>query len=211
MSKVLYIKGNAQLEEKSKSLQVGKIFLNEYKGANPEDEIIEIDLYEDNIPMLDKEVFNAWDSLAKGEAFESLSESQKNKIIRLGEIVDQFMEADKYVFVTPLWNFSIPPMVKAYIDAICIAGKTFKYTENGPIGLLKGKKLLNIQASGTKFSETPIENLEHGSNYIKVVSSFVGIEDVSVFHVEGIAQNPDRAEEIFDKAKADVAAVAKNF
>lgn len=211
MSKILYIKGNPQLEEKSKSLQVGKIFLNEYKAVNPKDEIIEIDLYEDYIPMIDKEVFNAWDSLAKGESFESLSEIQKKKISRLGEIVEEFMAADKYIFVTPLWNFSVPPMVKAYIDAVCIAGKTFRYTENGPVGLLQDKKLLNIQASGTKFSDTPISSLEHGSNYMKVVANFVGIEDVSVFHVEGIAQNPDRAEEIFDKAKVDIVKVAKNF
>lgn len=54
--------------------------------------------------------------------------------------LETFMNADRYVFVTPMWNFSYPPVVKAYLDNVAIAGKTFKYTENGPVGLLEGKK-----------------------------------------------------------------------
>ena len=54
--------------------------------------------------------------------------------------LETFMNADRYVFVTPMWNFSYPPVVKAYLDNVAIAGKTFKYTENGTVGLLEGKK-----------------------------------------------------------------------
>ena len=53
--------------------------------------------------------------------------------------LETFMNADRYVFVTPMWNFSYPPVVKAYLDNVAIAGKTFKYTENGSVGLLEGK------------------------------------------------------------------------
>ncbi|PNB70901.1 FMN-dependent NADH-azoreductase, partial [Pseudomonas sp. FW305-BF6] len=81
-------------------------------------------------------------------------------------IVTQFVEADKYVFVTPMWNFSFPPVMKSYIDAVCVAGKTFKYTENGPQGLLGGKKALHIQASGGVYSEGPAAGMEMGHRYI---------------------------------------------
>ena len=68
----------------------------------------------------------------------------KRKIERLAEILDEFLSADKYVFVSPMWNLSFPPVLKAYIDAITVAGKTFKYTAEGPQGLLTDKKVLHI-------------------------------------------------------------------
>ena len=75
-----------------------------------------------------------------GEGFEALTEVQQQKVATMNTNLETFMNADRYVFVTPMWNFSYPPVVKAYLDNVAIAGKTFKYTENGPVGLLEGKK-----------------------------------------------------------------------
>lgn len=81
--------------------------------------------------------------------------------------LETFMHADRYVFVTPMWNFSYPSVVKAYLDNLAIAGKTFKYTENGPVGLLEGKKALHIQATGGVYSEGPYAAVDFGRNHLK--------------------------------------------
>lgn len=211
MSKLLYIKGNPQIEEKSSSLKIGKVFLDDYKRANPNDEVIEIDLYEEYIPIIDKDILNAWEKLEKDVDFSELSELQKKKVRRFNELTEQFIGADKYVFATPIWNFSIPPLVKAYIDTICVAGKTFKYTEQGPVGLLNSKKLLHIQSSGSVFSEGPAASTDHGASYIKVIANFIGIEEMNTFYIEGMDQYPDMSEEIFNKAQEGISAVAKKF
>ena len=211
MSKVLYIKGHPLQESASNSLTVGRIFKDEYKKVNPQDEIKELDLYKEYIPLIDEDIFAAWGSLAAGADFNSLTEEQKKKLVRFNELTDEFLEYDKYVFATPVWNFSVPPIVKAYIDTICVAGKTFRYTEAGPVGLLGGKKLLHIQASGSVFSEGPAAAFEHGASYIKAVAGFIGINDAETFYVEGHNQYPDRKDEIIEKAKRDIVEVAKRF
>lgn len=71
---------------------------------------------------------------------ETLTDDELMKVSRMSDILEEFLSADKYVFVTPMWNLSFPPVVKAYIDAISIAGKTFKYSAEGPQGLLTDKK-----------------------------------------------------------------------
>lgn len=198
MAKLLYIIANPNAQEYSYSKQVGAAFLEAYRAAHPSDEIIEFDVYNTNLPLIDADVFGGWGKLRQGAAFDTLTDAEQAKVGRLNEIVDQFIDADKYVFVTPLWNFGVPPMMKAYIDSISIAGKTFKYTEQGPIGLLKGqnKKLLHIQASGSVFSTGPIVHMEHGTRYVKDVLNFLGVEDTQAIYVEGMGMMPTEAETI---------------
>jgi len=140
MAQVLYITAHPHDESQSYSMAVGKAFIDSYKEKNPNDEVVHVDLYSENIPHIDADVFSGWGKLRSGQAFDELSSEEKAKVSRLNELSDQFIAADKYVFVTPLWNFSFPPVMKAYLDSVAVAGKTFKYTEQGPVGLLPGKK-----------------------------------------------------------------------
>ncbi|WP_044747755.1 FMN-dependent NADH-azoreductase [Bacillus alveayuensis] len=211
MAKLLYITANPKPEEQSFSLSVGRAFLNAYKQQNPQDEIVELDLYQIDIPYIDTDVFSGWGKLQQGQAFDQLSAEEKEKVSRINQLTDQFIEADKYVFVTPLWNFSFPPKMKAYIDTICIAGKTFKYTENGPVGLLKDKKAVHIQARGGIYSEGPAKEMEFGDRYLKAVLGFIGITDVQSVIAEGMAAFPNEAEGIKEKAIKQAEEVAKNF
>jgi FMN-dependent NADH-azoreductase len=211
MSKLIYITANPRSEVDSLSLSVGRQFLNEYKDKHPQDEIVEIDTYSHHIPYIDVDVFNGWGKLQTGMAFESLSTDEKTKVSRINDLTEEFISGDKYVFVTPLWNFTIPPMMKAYIDTICIAGKTFKYTETGPVGLLNGKKALHIQASGGIYSQGPAASLEMGNKYIKTICNFLGIQDVQSIFIEGAAQTPDKASEIKEKAIDEARQLAAQF
>jgi FMN-dependent NADH-azoreductase len=211
MAKLLYITANPKQEEESYSLSVGRAFLNAYKQQNPHDEIVELDLYRTDIPFIDADVLNGWGKLQQGHEFEQLSAEEQQKISRINELTDQFISANKYVFVTPMWNFSFPPKMKAYIDTICIAGKTFRYTENGPVGLLTGRKALHIQARGGIYSEEPMKDMEFGDRYLRAIFSFIGMTDVQSIFVEGMAQFPNEAEAIKQNAIKQAEQIAKNF
>jgi FMN-dependent NADH-azoreductase len=211
MTTVLYITAHPNDASTSYSMAVGKEFIEAYKQNHPNDQVVHIDLYKENIPHIDADVFSGWGKLQSGQAFENLSETEKAKVGRLNELVNQFVEADKYVFVTPLWNFSFPPIMKAYIDSVSVAGKTFKYTDQGPQGLLPNKKALHIQARGGVYSEGPAANLEMGHRYLSVIMSFFGITDFKGLFVEGHNQFQDRAQEIKEKAIQQAKEMAKDF
>ncbi|MFC5712411.1 FMN-dependent NADH-azoreductase [Thalassorhabdus alkalitolerans] len=211
MAKVLYITANPKTPEESISLAVGEEFLKAYKEENPNDEVVHIDLYKKDLPYIDTDVFQGWGKLQQGKGYEELSDDEKDKVSRINELTDQFIEADKYVFVTPLWNFSFPPRVKAYIDNIAIAGKTFKYTAEGPVGLLEDKKAIHIQARGGIYSEGPAKEMEMGDRYIKQVLAFMGVTDVESVIAEGMAQNPEKSEEIKAEAIENAKETAKRF
>ncbi|RED31385.1 FMN-dependent NADH-azoreductase [Paenibacillus sp. VMFN-D1] len=209
MATVLYITAHPLNPEESYSLAVGKQFIEAYREANPTDEVAHLDLYKENIPHIDADVLRGWGKLRSGSSLDQLSEAEKSKVARLEEILNQFMAADKYVFVSPMWNFMVPPVLKAYTDATSIPGKTFKYTEKGPIGLLPGKKALHIQASGSVYSEGPLAPIEMGYSYMKTILQFYGIETEAIF-VEGTAVS-ERAPFIKEKAIAQAKEAAKRF
>lgn len=211
MAKVLYITAHPLDDTLSYSMAVGKAFIDTYKEVNPSDEVIHIDLYKENIPQIDVDVFSGWGKLQSGSGFEELSEQEKAQVGRLGELSDQFVTADKYVFVTPLWNFSFPPVMKAYLDSVSVAGKSFKYTEQGPIGLLTDKKALHIQARGGIYSEGPAAEMEMGHRYLGVMMQFFGVPSFEGVFVEGHNAMPDKAQEIKEDAITRAKEVAHNF
>ncbi|MCY8339980.1 FMN-dependent NADH-azoreductase [Bacillus haynesii] len=211
MTKTLYITAHPHDERASYSMAAGKAFIESYKEAHPDDEVIHLDLYRENIPQIDADVFSGWGKLQSGSGFEQLSEHEKAKVGRLNELSEQFIEGDKYVFVTPLWNFSFPPVMKAYFDAVAVAGKTFKYTEQGPIGLLTDKKALHIQARGGYYSEGQAAELEMGHRYISIMMQFFGVPEFEGLFIEGHNAEPDKAEEIKRNAIARAKELGRTF
>ncbi|MEH7378442.1 MULTISPECIES: FMN-dependent NADH-azoreductase [Bacillaceae] len=211
MVRVLYITAHPHNETQSYSMAVGKEFIDSYKQINSSHEVIHLDLYKEHIPHIDADVFSGWGKLRSGQSFDELTAEEKQKVGRLNELSEQFVSADKYVFVTPLWNFSFPPIMKAYLDSVSVAGKTFKYTEQGPIGLLTDKKALHIQARGGFYSEGPAAQMEMGHRYISVMMSFFGVPSLEGLFVEGHNAMPDKAEEIKENAIARARDFAHTF
>ncbi|MFC0525570.1 FMN-dependent NADH-azoreductase [Pontibacillus salicampi] len=208
MAHVLYITAHPHDETASYSMAVGKAFMDAYKEANPADEVTHIDLYNEYIPHIDADIFNGWGKLQSGD---QLSAEEQKKINRLGELSEQFIAADKYVFVNPMWNFSFPPLMKAYIDSVAVAGKSFKYTEQGPVGLLTDKKAFHIQSNGGIYSEGPAAGMESGHRYLNTVMQFFGVPSFEKVFVEGHAAMPDKAEEIKENAIARAKDAAQTF
>jgi FMN-dependent NADH-azoreductase len=101
--------------------------------------------------------------------------------------------------------------MKAYIDNILIAGKTFKYTENGPVGLASDKKVVLLEARGGIYSEGPRAELEFTQSYLRAVMSFIGVQDFQLVVAEGMAYTPAEADNILAKASEKAKEVASTF
>ncbi|MBN8192751.1 FMN-dependent NADH-azoreductase [Bacillus sp. NTK074B] len=211
MAHVLYITAHPHDDTQSYSMAVAKAFMDTYKEVNPGDQVIHVDLYQEHIPHIDADVFSGWGKLQSGKGFEELSQEEQKKVNRLNELSDQFIEADKYVFVTPFWNFSFPPVMKAYIDSVAVAGKSFKYTEQGPVGLLTDKKAIHIQARGGIYSEGPAAGMEMGHRYLSLIMQFFGVPSFEGIFVEGHAAMPDKADEIKQNAISRAKDAAHTF
>lgn len=196
MEKVLVITANPKPESHSHSLAIAHEFLKVYQQHHSSDEIVEINLYKTYVPEIDEDVLNGWEKLEHGTAFEDLTAEEKAKVGRIDELTNQFIAADKYVFVTPMWNLSVPPRMKAYIDAVCVAGKTFRYTEEGSVGLLTNKKAVHIQARGGIYSKAPQLDMEFGDRYLRKVLNFIGVDSIDSVILEGMSQMPHQAESI---------------
>lgn len=173
MSKVLYIKANIKKEGESRTFKVADSFIEEYKKNNPEDEIVVLDLYKENIDFLRPEDL--------GGIFGPKDETSKNHPIL--KYAYQFAEADKYIIAAPMWNLSIPAILKAYIDYISVTGITFKYTEKGPVGLLNNKKAVHIVSRGGEYNNTPYEM---GDRYLRTILGFFGIQEVETIAIENV-------------------------
>ena len=208
MTKLLYITAHPLDELGSNSMAAGKTFVDSYKENHPSDEVKHIDLFNEDIPMIDKDVLTGWGKLRNGD---ELTSEEQQKVNRLSEILDEFLEADKYVFVSPMWNLSFPPLLKAYIDAISIAGKTFKYTAEGPQGLLTDKKVLHIQSRGGYYTEGPAAEVESGDRYLRNIMTFLGVPSYETIIIEGHNAEPEKTEEIKAASIAEAKELAKTF
>jgi hypothetical protein len=111
MTTVLYITAHPFTSD-TYSLSVGEQFIETYKETHPNDEVIHLDLYRMDIPQIDADLLRRWGQPPAGPSFEELSEESKAKAIRMNEIVEQFMTADKVVIVNPVWNYAFPPVLK---------------------------------------------------------------------------------------------------
>lgn len=144
--------------------------------------------------------------LAAGEvAYRDLATHPLSHLTARGqdpELLDQFIAADTVVIGAPMYNFSIPTQLKAWLDRLAVAGKSFRYTEDGPEGLLGEKRVIVALASGGIYEEGSL--FEHQKSYLKAFFNFIGIEPefVSAF---GVGMAPIEA---IERADAEILALA---
>ncbi len=126
-----------------------------------------------------------------------------------GDYLNELLAADIVVIGAPMYNFSIPSQLKAWIDRVVVAGKTFRYSPNGPEGLLKNKKVFIASSRGNIYTPgSPAAALEHHESYLTGVLSFIGLTDVSIVRAEGLAFGPEAKEAAMLKARENIAAIA---
>ena len=198
MSKVLYIKANIKNEGESRTFKVSDSFVEEYKRNNPEDEIITLDLYKENIDFLRAEDL--------GKLFGPKDEESKNNSIL--KYAYEFAAADKYIIAAPMWNLSFPAILKAYIDYVSVSGITFKYTAEGPVGLLNNKKAVHIVSRGGAYDNSPYEM---GDRYLRTILGFFGIKDMETIAIDNLDVIGVNVEEKVEEGIEKATSLAKKF
>lgn len=124
-------------------------------------------------------------------------------------IVDEFLAADTVVVGAPMYNFGIPSQLKAWVDRIAVAGKTFRYMEKGPQGLAGGKKVIIASSRGGFYgADTPMSVFDHQENYLRALFGFLGITDITFVRAEGVALGAEARDKAIEVAKAQVSKLA---
>ncbi|WP_219220459.1 FMN-dependent NADH-azoreductase [Variovorax boronicumulans] len=135
------------------------------------------------------------------------TEAQKRENAVSEKLVSQFLAADVIVVGAPLYNFSIPTQLKAWIDRLAQIGRTFKYTDKGPVGLAGGKTVIVASSRGGIYSTSEGgQAAEHQESYLKVVFGFFGITDVRIVRAEGLAMGEAPKAAAIESARADIRA-----
>ncbi|MDY4333124.1 FMN-dependent NADH-azoreductase [Pectobacterium brasiliense] len=195
MSKVLVLKSSI-LAGYSQSNQLADHFTIEWQSAHPNDSITVRDLAAQPIPVLDGELVGA---LRPSDA--ALTPRQQEALKLSDELIAELQAHDIIVIAAPMYNFNIPTQLKNYFDLVARAGVTFRYTEQGPEGLVKGKRAIVLTSRGGIHKGTPTDLLEP---YLRVFLGFLGLTDLEFVFAEGYGYGPDVAQKATEAAKTQL-------
>lgn len=172
--------------------------------ADPDDEVVYRDLAQAAPPHIDGALRAGWTAEA-----DQRSSAQVEVVTRSEGLIAELKRADIVVIGSPMYNFTVPSTLKAWIDHVAIAGQTFRYTATGPEGLLSGKRAYLALASGGVYSHGPFVGVEHLETYLRAILGFLGIRQVDVVRVEGSAYGPDAARDALAGAIAQAEALGR--
>lgn len=183
----------------SYSIQLGNALTDKIALANPGSTVTQLNLAESPYDHISGEMIAAFFTPQ-----EQLSDDQKVIIKPSNDAVEQLLNSDILVIGLPLYNLGIPSNLKSWLDNVVRAGKTFAYSEQGPRGLLEGKKVYIAVASGGVYSEGPFKAFDFIEPYLRGTFGFMGITDVEFVRAEGTSR-PELQENAVSKALNAVA------
>ena len=176
------------------SIKLGNAIVEKLQTANPDITLTTHNLVESPFPHLEEVHINSFFTPQESHTPEFVE-----AIKHSNEAIAQLKDADAIVIGAPMYNFGIHSSLKAWIDHIARAGQTFSYSEKGPEGLVKNKKVYLAISSGGVYSEGPMKSYDFTESYLRSVLGFLGMTDVTVYRAEGLNM-PDLKEVALDKA-----------
>jgi len=196
MNSILFVSSSPRGAE-SYSHQIARRIVDDIKAGHSAAKVVVRDVAKDPLPHV-------------GEAFvtgrllppEKRGPSEAKALAVSDALVDELSAADVIVLAVPMHNFGLPSSLKAWIDHIVRPGRTFSYSEKGPQGLLKGKKAIVVVSRGGVYSDGPMKKFDFQESYLRSVLGFIGITDVQVVRVEGVAMGEDAVKGAIASAKA---------
>jgi len=194
MSNVLVLKSSI-LADNSQSNKLADYAIEKLQGNH----IVVRDLAQNQLPQFDATAATA----VRGEP---KTDEEKQLLALSDELVTELKTADVVVIGAPMYNLNIPTQLKAYFDFIARPRVTFQYTENGPQGLLKGKKAIVLCTFGGLYDEKNIV-----TQYMKAILGFVGITDVQFVYAQGIGYGAEAIEKAQASAKAEIDKIMMNL
>ena len=183
---VLHI-DSSPLGDHSVSRKLTAKVLAEIKADHSDTQVVIRDLVATPLPHLSSVTVGAFFTPPE-QRNDTLNESLKLS----DELIDELFAADVIVIGAPMWNFGIPSSLKAWIDHVARAGRTFTYGASGPESLLPvGKKVIIVSSRGGIYSSGPMQVMDHQETYLKAILGFIGLHDVSIIRAEGVAMGEE--------------------
>lgn len=200
MSRILLITSSPRRD--SYSTKVAHSLVERLIARAPDSSVVVRDLTREPLPHID-------DSFAVGRNLppEKLTSAQKAALALSDQLLKELFAADTIIIAAAMINFGIPSTLKAYIDHIVRPGVTFKYTDKGPEGLVKGKKVYLVLARGGVYRDGPMQRFNFQDPYLSVALPFIGLNDIEVITVEGVAFGPEVADKAVSAALERVSAL----
>ncbi len=191
------------LGQNSVSRQLTAVIVARVRALHPQVEVRHLDLGAEPLGHLSAA------HLAAGQGATPESPAVVRDLQRGRTALEDFLAADIIVVGAPMYNFSISSQLKAWIDRVCVAGETFRYTEHGPQGLAAGKKVIVASSRGGFYGpQSPAAALDHQESYLRELFGFLGITDVTFVRAEGVNISPAQRQAAISAATAEAAQLA---
>jgi FMN-dependent NADH-azoreductase len=202
MSKLLLVTSSL-FANQSKSAEIARELVEAWRRTHPGTTVVERDLTAASMPHLSLDALGALMTPA-----EQRSAEQARSVAFGDGLIEELEAADTIVLAVPMYNFSVPSTLKAWIDHVARAGRTFRYTAAGPEGLLRGKKVFIVTGRGGVYTgDSPAKALDFQEPYLRGILGFLGLDDVTFIHVEGLKVGPEAAEQGIARARDRIAAL----
>jgi len=201
MGKLLFVTSSI-FGADSKSRQLGQAFVDKWLAQHPDTSVIERDLAAEPLPHITGATMAAIFTPA-----DKRSPEQAEAVAFADRLIEELEAADTILLAVPMYNFSVPSTLKAWIDHVARAGRTFRYTETGPVGLLKGKRVFIVTARGGVYTQGPAKALDFHEPYLRGMLGFLGLDDVTFVHAEGLAISAEAAAESLAGAHKRIASL----
>lgn len=203
MSNLLVINSSANTGESVSRILIEEAVI-QITAAAPGTKVVRRDLGSNPVPHLTTA------NLAGVRGTPSTDEERAARALS-DTLIGELKAADTVVIAAPMYNFSVPTSLRAWFDFVLRAGETFRYSEAGPEGLLKGKIVIVLTSRGGLYSEGPAAAADFQEPYLRHLLGFVGITDVTFIHAEKIGFGPEARAAAISGAKAGIARVAQTF
>jgi len=209
MTRILHIDASPQ-GSNSISRKLTAAVIKHLKAESPEALISHRDLIATPVPHLGGELLQVLRPTAGSVPPDNAT--VREEAAQTEELLREFLAADVVVIGAPMFNFSIPSQLKAWIDRVVQAGRTFRYTQKGPVGLAGAKKVIIVSSRGGMYAGMPYEAaMDHQEAYLRTVLDFIGISNVSFVRAEGVAISPEKQREALASAERDIAGLTLSY
>ena len=201
MRNILLITSSPRSE--SHSAKVARALAERLVSLDPNASMTVRDLARDTLPHIDDSF-----AAARDVPPENQTPAQKETLALSDKLLQELFAADTIIIAAGMINFGIPSTLKAYIDHIARPRVTFRYSEKGPEGLVKGKKVYLVVARGGVYSQGPMQAFNFQDTYLRKILGFIGLDDIELITVEGVAFGPEAADRAVSKAMVQATAIA---
>lgn len=195
MKRILFIQSSL-FDEDSASTRIARSLVEQIVRENPGSEVSRIDLAHNPLPHLEADEFKSWVT-----PVDQRDQTQTTLASRSDKLIEQLLSHDTLVLAVPMYNMGIPSTLKAWIDRVVRAGKTFRYTNEGPVGMVEGMHAYLVFARGGIYRDTPLDTQ---TAYLTSVLGLIGIESVETIFAEGLNMGEETRKKSLAEAMTDV-------